>query len=214
MELCDIEAVLGPPSSGVDVVGPDPDSQVVCSWLCGCYVIRRDGEYIAPVLCDRHGVLSYDAGGLFEMVVRAHARIARARANALPFSLTRTPAGFQFTFADAVLAYYARKLFMAFLTGQLARARDLFGVELVFGELVGNVVRHAPGPVDIRLFWTNSGARLEVWDTGEGYEMQPVLPADAMSESHRGLFIVASYADELYVERRRDWTVTCASLQF
>ena len=131
----------------------------------------------------------------------------------LPFWFESDDAGFQFSFSDASLAVQARKLFMLYLQGQTQPSSELFAAELVLGELVGNVVKHAPGPLDVRVRWLADGARLEVSDRGPGFELQPTLPADAFAESHRGLFLVAAYADELRVERRRETTVTSVTLR-
>jgi anti-sigma regulatory factor (Ser/Thr protein kinase) len=134
-----------------------------------------------------------------------------AMADRLPLSLETLPNGFRFSFRDAGLASDGRQLFMAYLSSQVPAESDLFAVELVFGELVGNVARHAPGPVDVELTWEAEGARLEVWDTGSGYAAEIVLP-DLLDESHRGMFLVAQYAEDLRVERRAGRTVTSAKV--
>ena len=74
--------------------------------------------------------------------------------------------------------------------------------ELVFGELIGNVVRYAPGTVDVVLDLSGDAPVLHVVDEGEGFEHNPKLPADQLSERGRGLFIVAALSEELYVSRR------------
>jgi anti-sigma regulatory factor (Ser/Thr protein kinase) len=127
-----------------------------------------------------------------------------------PLEFTALDDGFRFRFADAVVAHYARKLFVSYVRGTAAPGTDLFALELVFGELVSNVVRHAPGPVDVHVLWLRDGMRLEVWDRGPGFELHADLPDDAMAESHRGLFLVAAFADDLRVERRGSHTVTSA----
>ena len=131
--------------------------------------------------------------------------------NFLPLSLQVSDDGFRFRFADVALAASARQLFIAYLRSQAAAEADLFNVELVFGELLGNVARHAPGPVDVNLIWEQTGARLEVWDTGPGYELNVALP-DLFDECRRGLFIVAQCSSRLHVERRGCRTVTSATL--
>ena len=103
-------------------------------------------------------------------------------------------------------------MFLLYLQGEVAPESELFAVELVLGELVGNVVKHAPGPLDVRLRWLDRGARLEVADHGPGYDSQPTLPQDAFAESHRGLFLVAAYGAELRVERRCNRTITSVTL--
>ena len=129
----------------------------------------------------------------------------------LPLAFEMLERGFRFRFADALLATHARQLFIVYLSGQVSPDCDLFTVELVFGELLGNVARHAPGPVDVEIVWEDAGARLEVWDDGPGYELNLAVP-DLLEESHRGLFLVAKCADCLRVERRAGRTVTSVLL--
>jgi anti-sigma regulatory factor (Ser/Thr protein kinase) len=131
----------------------------------------------------------------------------------LPLKFTLRKGGFHFEFADAAIAHYARKLFATYMQGRVEPDSDLFSVELVFGELISNVARHAPGPVEVCVLWKDAGARLEVWDHGPGYEPDATLPASLMAEGHRGLFIVKSYAEDLVVERRGDRTVTAVTLR-
>ncbi len=74
--------------------------------------------------------------------------------------------------------------------------------ELVFGELAGNVVRHAPGSVEVVLDHRASEIVLHVIDNGPGFERAPMLPIDVMSESGRGLFIVSQLTREFNVTKR------------
>jgi anti-sigma regulatory factor (Ser/Thr protein kinase) len=103
---------------------------------------------------------------------------------------------------DAVAAQNARHAFSARLRSGLVPEEDICAAELVFGELVGNVARHAPGPTDVVLDWSGPRPVLHVLDTGPGFEHLACLPSDAMSESGRGLFLVSSLAQELHVSRR------------
>lgn len=130
----------------------------------------------------------------------------------LPLTFEIVEHGFRFHFADAVFATCARRVIVAYLSGQVSSHDDLFDVELVFGELLGNVARHAPGAVEVSIRWEDLGARLEVWDHGPGYELNVALPK-VWSESGRGLFIVAACADDLRVERRAGRTVTSVMLR-
>jgi anti-sigma regulatory factor (Ser/Thr protein kinase) len=75
--------------------------------------------------------------------------------------------------------------------------------ELVFGELVGNVVRYAPGSITAILDVSGPAPVLHVIDDGRGFEFRPRLPVDLLSERGRGLFLVTAFAEELSVERRR-----------
>jgi anti-sigma regulatory factor (Ser/Thr protein kinase) len=118
------------------------------------------------------------------------------------------------TFAseDAQKATKARRQFIEALKIRGAADSDYYAAELIFGELVGNVVRHAPGKINIRLDWTGCDAVLCVGDTGEGFDTNAKLP-DAFSESGRGLFIVSKLAREFHIEKiKGDGTQACAVL--
>lgn len=130
----------------------------------------------------------------------------------LPLTFDVLEHGFRFHFADALLATYARHLFVTCLGAEVSPDCDLFDVELTVGEILGNVARHAPGPVDVEIAWEDAGARLEIWCHGAGYELNVELP-DVFDESHRGLFLVAACADDLRVERRAGRTVTSVMLR-
>jgi anti-sigma regulatory factor (Ser/Thr protein kinase) len=83
----------------------------------------------------------------------------------------------------------------------------------VYGELVSNVVRHAPGRITILLELDGTTARLVVSDCGTGIVPQPKLPADPLSESGRGLFIAAQLAAELHITRNAEGgSLVCAAI--
>jgi len=94
---------------------------------------------------------------------------------------------------DAMSAHGARSSFLAALQAEGARGGDYIGSEVIFGELIGNVVRHAPGPIDVTLDWTAHEPVLHVIDRGPGFLREPKLP-DPLSESGRGLFIIETLA--------------------
>ncbi len=81
------------------------------------------------------------------------------------------------------------------------RASEL---DQIFGELVGNVVRHAPGPIRISLKVDGTVATLVVQDRGNGAIPTPRLPADAYSECGRGLFIVSQLVRRLRIALNPD----------
>ncbi|HET7814990.1 MAG TPA: ATP-binding protein [Candidatus Baltobacteraceae bacterium] len=70
---------------------------------------------------------------------------------------------------------------------------DLFAANLVFGELISNVIKHAPGG-GVRVWLEPEGPRfaLCIKDDGKGFSKAPSfeLPADPGSESGRGLYLV------------------------
>lgn len=77
---------------------------------------------------------------------------------------------------------------------------DHFVAELIFAELVGNVVRHASGPVDVRLSCDNGDAVIEVYDRGKGFHYPPRVPEHPLAEYGRGLFLVAQFSKQLNVQ--------------
>jgi anti-sigma regulatory factor (Ser/Thr protein kinase) len=104
---------------------------------------------------------------------------------------------------DAARAHAARRSFVEILRDAGLRQKQLDAAELVFGELLGNVVRFAPGPVEIVVDWTRGTAPvLHVLDRGPGFTFMPKLPLDPLSERGRGIYIAWSLAEELNVTLR------------
>jgi anti-sigma regulatory factor (Ser/Thr protein kinase) len=79
---------------------------------------------------------------------------------------------------------------------------DVYAAELVFGELVGNTVRHAPGRVEVTIDWSASAPVLHVLDRGPGFRHTAILPDDPYSEYGRGLFLISTLTDDFHVSRR------------
>jgi serine phosphatase RsbU (regulator of sigma subunit)/anti-sigma regulatory factor (Ser/Thr protein kinase) len=71
--------------------------------------------------------------------------------------------------------------------------------ELILTELIGNVVRHAPGRAQVSLSSDAGQVLLTVEDDGAGFAYRPTAPVDARAESGRGLFIVAALAQDVQV---------------
>lgn len=110
-----------------------------------------------------------------------------------------------FESSDAQQAHASRHAFVEALRDAGLRQKQLDAAELVFGELIGNVVRFAPGPVEIVLSWTHAAAPvLHVLDRGPGFTFAPKLPLDLLSERGRGLYIVWSLAEDFNVTLRHD----------
>ncbi|MDP9024421.1 MAG: ATP-binding protein, partial [Candidatus Eremiobacteraeota bacterium] len=66
---------------------------------------------------------------------------------------------------------------------------DEYTYAIVFSEVVGNVMRHAPGPIRLELYRQGEDLVLTVSDRGPGF--LPCLDEpDLTSENGRGLFIV------------------------
>jgi PAS domain S-box-containing protein len=105
-----------------------------------------------------------------------------------------------FAAEDARAAADARSHFAEFLRSRTSDEESVAQAEVVFGELLGNVVKHAPGPVEIQLFSDDRGAFLHVIDSGPPFDFANRLPKDVLSERGRGLFIVRHIARAVTVE--------------
>jgi len=87
---------------------------------------------------------------------------------------------------------------MSFLRKACKGQSDFGGAEIIFGELVSNVVRHAPGPIQITARSDRRGRMtLNVFDTGPAFKLAPALPALLLSESGRGLYVVSQLCSQL-----------------
>jgi signal transduction histidine kinase len=82
---------------------------------------------------------------------------------------------------------------------------DPMAAELVLGELIGNVVRYAPGHTRVQADFDERGVTIAVHDSGKGFS--PHVPASAgglLSESGRGLAIVSRIAKTTEINCRND----------
>jgi signal transduction histidine kinase/serine phosphatase RsbU (regulator of sigma subunit)/anti-sigma regulatory factor (Ser/Thr protein kinase) len=107
-----------------------------------------------------------------------------------------------FDAGDATTAQQARIEFADLLRAQGAGEEDVYAAEIVFGELSGNVLRHAPGKIQMLFDCSGSAPVLHVLDEGAGFSFAPRLPHDIMAESGRGLYIIAALTDDFNVTRR------------
>lgn len=107
-----------------------------------------------------------------------------------------------FDVADASAAQAARREFREALDERGATPEDLFTAEVVFGELVGNVVRYANGPIEVSVDLNAPLPVLNVLDRGPGFRHLAILPSDLFSESGRGLFLVSTLTQDFHVSKR------------
>jgi len=107
-----------------------------------------------------------------------------------------------FASEDAGSARAVRRAIVAELEAAGFGEGALFSVELVYGELIGNVVRYAPGTIEVVLDRSGAAPVLHVLDGGVGFRMTPRLPYDDMSERGRGLYIINELVDIFHVVRR------------
>lgn len=108
--------------------------------------------------------------------------------------------GWSFEAENARAAQAARGSFMARLQKEATPESDFAAAEIIFGELVGNVVRHAPGSIDVALEWRDNRAVLHVVDRGPGFEYTLPANIDLLSESGRGLWLAHQFGEQVTVE--------------
>jgi PAS domain S-box-containing protein len=106
-----------------------------------------------------------------------------------------------FDAVDASAAASARNAMVDALERRGVSEVDRTVAELVYAELVGNAKRYAPGAIDVALDLSGEFGVLHVIDAGAGFQHNARLPADALAESGRGLFIVSTIAEEFAVTR-------------
>lgn len=78
----------------------------------------------------------------------------------------------------------------------------LSGFDVIYAEIVGNLIRHAGGTAEFLLQRQPDRFVLHVLDKGPGFQISPRLPNDLFSENGRGLYLIAKLADGFSVERR------------
>jgi PAS domain S-box-containing protein len=106
----------------------------------------------------------------------------------------RAPRPWRFHAADAARAAGARASFALYFDACGASDDEVLCAEHALGELLGNVVRHAPGPVDIELAWRDRTPVLSVSDRGS----QPFAGANRLgpalyAECGRGLLMLREF---------------------
>ena len=103
---------------------------------------------------------------------------------------------------DAAAAMDVRRKLVQELRSANASEVEVADAELVFGELLGNAVRHTDGQVEAALDFTGDEPILHVLDQGPGFRFHARLPNDDLSESGRGLFITKKLAQDVSVAHR------------
>ena len=106
-----------------------------------------------------------------------------------------------FDVADSAAAYAIKRDFVAAVMNEYGGAADINACEVIFSELVGNVLRYAPGRLSLGLSSDRRGLWLHVMDEGPGFDGPPTLPKDLWSESGRGLFLVKTLAADVSIRR-------------
>jgi anti-sigma regulatory factor (Ser/Thr protein kinase) len=102
---------------------------------------------------------------------------------------------------DGLSVARSRRAITAALLEHGAAPEDVAVAEIVFGELVSNVVRYAPGPVDVIVDWSGPDPVLHVLDRGTGFRQISIVPPELLSESGRGLFIVSALTHDFRISK-------------
>jgi len=144
-----------------------------------------EGEALLAQLASDDGILhafdpaAYLQARLLRGTVRDDTAIFTIRVDGAPH--------WRFGADDALRAQPTRRSLRRWLAEQTSG--DMEGAELIYGELVGNVVRHSPGSIDVDVSITER-VRLVVQSAGKAIALDPRLPDSPLSECGRGLYIV------------------------
>ncbi len=117
-----------------------------------------------------------------------------------------------FQAVNARQALSVRRVFVAFLHTLCTAESDCEGAEIIYGELVNNVILHTRGPIEI-VVKAQSGnvVTIDVSDTGPSFSIPSALPPTNHTGG-RGLCIVSRLSANLTVERREDGNKVSAVL--
>jgi anti-sigma regulatory factor (Ser/Thr protein kinase) len=107
-----------------------------------------------------------------------------------------------FDASNRFAAYEARGAICAELAARKIYGEDILTFELLFSELLGNVLRYAGNSTQVGLNWEIGAPVLHVLDEGPGLHYVPRLPSDVLAESGRGLFLVTALAKHFSIMRR------------
>lgn len=114
----------------------------------------------------------------------------------------QTDRQWRFDVGDPAVAYAFKHELIDLATSAVqATESDVIACELILSELIGNAVRHAPGPLSIAVSIDEDGVLLHMIDEGPGFELCSKLPRDLWAESGRGLFLIAALARSVESER-------------
>lgn len=105
----------------------------------------------------------------------------------------------QFSSQDARSALAVKRQYCEVLKKHAGWEIDEFAANLVYSELVSNVVRHTGGGIQIRLVCDRSDVFVEIIDQGAGFDYTEPPAVNALSESGRGLFLTSRYSSDLRI---------------
>jgi serine phosphatase RsbU (regulator of sigma subunit)/anti-sigma regulatory factor (Ser/Thr protein kinase) len=118
-----------------------------------------------------------------------------------------------FDVSDYEAASDLRRRVMESLRSDARLRGDYQAVELILGELLGNVARHTPGAIVVDFQLQDGRAYLSVSDEGPGMcPGAPSLPDDALAETGRGMFLIGTLARSYDVRSSAAGTTVRAEL--
>ena len=113
--------------------------------------------------------------------------------------------GWRLAATDAKDGLRLRHAFRDYLEAYGDPACDFAAAESVYGELVGNCARHAPGPVHIEFRWRDS--TLSVVDARDRLQLWPFSEDDTAAElTYHAYAIVSALTARVFVTREGSGT--------
>lgn len=107
----------------------------------------------------------------------------------------------RFDVGDPAVAYSIQRELIGIATTIGPSTPDsIHSCEVILSELIGNAVRHAPGPLSISLSTSPEGVWLHLIDEGPGFDFCSTLPEDLWAEGGRGLFLISALARSVEAE--------------
>jgi serine phosphatase RsbU (regulator of sigma subunit)/anti-sigma regulatory factor (Ser/Thr protein kinase) len=181
-----------------------PNASVLVLYTDGLIEISRDiiaGDRILDEVVSCDAVIH--AANPAEFIERAIAdQSPRDDIAILVVNFGKPELRWQFEAADARSGYTMRDEYFRRLSDACSLDEEDYAIcGVIFSELIGNAVRHAPGPLSISLEIRGEEAVLHVIDKGPGFRYKPALPDSLWSEGGRGLYLVSCLAREVKVER-------------
>lgn len=181
-----------------------PDRSMLVLYTDGVLEASRDvvaGEKMLEAVLASDAVLH--AANSAEFIERAIAHQApRDDIAILVVNFSHSTLRWQFEAADSRSAYAMRdEFFRSLLSLCEIDDEELATCGVIFSELIGNAVRHAPGPLSVSLELRGHALLLHFIDKGPGFTYWPKLPANLWAESGRGLYLISMLAHGVEVER-------------
>jgi anti-sigma regulatory factor (Ser/Thr protein kinase) len=114
---------------------------------------------------------------------------------------------------DASDALRAKSRYLDVLRKDAGVSLDKYAANLVYSELVSNVLKHARDGILIRLERRGEDILLKVADRGPGFDFVQMRAIHPLNEGGRGLFLAAQYARELRVVAKGAGSTVTATLR-